>query len=104
MSTASAFRGDTYRTRRRVEGSFGGSVAIRSSAHRNAARVLPEPVGATTSVSWPETIEDHAARWAAVGSANASRNHVEASGENEVRGSALTGSILSAACDTRARG
>ena len=49
-STASAFSGLTYSTRHRRIGSSGtGRAASRSSAERNAANVLPEPVGATTS-------------------------------------------------------
>ena len=90
MSTASALSGEMYSTRNRIAGSAGGSAARRSSAQRNAASVLPEPVGATTSVSSPREIASHAAVWATVGSANASRNHVEASGEKRWRGSAST--------------
>ena len=70
--------------------SAGGSAAIRSSAHRNAARVLPDPVGATTRVSCPAAMASQAAACAAVGSANASRNQVAASGEKRRRGSAST--------------
>lgn len=56
-STARAFRGDTYRTRQRFFDSAGGGVeASRSRAARNAASVLPEPVGATTSTSEPSPI------------------------------------------------
>ena len=52
MSTASAFSGETYSTRqRRLRSAGGGVAASRSIAHRNAASVLPDPVGAMTSVS-----------------------------------------------------
>ena len=43
----------------------GGAAASLSIAHRNAARVLPEPVGATTRVSSPSPIACHAPAWAA---------------------------------------
>ncbi len=51
-------------------------------AHKNAASVLPEPVGATTSVSSPLPIARHAPAWACVGSANAPSNHARVAGEN----------------------
>ena len=61
MSVASALRGEMYSTRHRRLGSVGGGVAAsRSSAHRNAASVLPEPVGAMTSVSSPLPMAVHA--------------------------------------------
>ena len=43
------------------------SAASRSSAERNAASVLPEPVGATTSVCSPSAMACQAPSWAAVG-------------------------------------
>ena len=49
-------------------------VASRSSAHRNAASVLPDPVGATTSVCSPPAIAAHARAWAGVGAAKAAAN------------------------------
>ena len=61
MSVASALSGEMYRTRHRRFGSAGGGVAAsRSSAHRKAASVLPDPVGAMTSVSSPLPIADQA--------------------------------------------
>ncbi len=62
-STASALSGDTYSTR--VPRSASSSVPAprwtsRSSAQRNAERVLPEPVGATTNVWAPLEMESHA--------------------------------------------
>ncbi len=60
-STARAFSGDTYSTRQRFLGSAGGGVeASWSRAARNAASVLPEPVGATTSTSEPSRMACHA--------------------------------------------
>ena len=60
----------------------GGCAASLSMAHKNAASVLPEPVGATTSVSWPLPIARHAPACACVGSANAPSNHARVAGEN----------------------
>ena len=55
-------------------------------AHKNAASVLPEPVGATTSVSSPLPIACHAPAWAGVGSANAPSNQARVAGENPSSG------------------
>ena len=52
------------------------SRMIRSIAHKNAARVFPDPVGATTSVCLRFAIAAHASRCTRVGSANAARNQV----------------------------
>src|SRR5690348_15664801 len=88
MSTASAFSGEMYSTRQRSFGSAGtGPLASRSSAHRNAASVLPDPVGAMTSVLSPPAMEDHAPTCAAVGSANALVNHSLVSVLNPASGS-----------------
>ena len=84
-STASALSGDRYSTEQRARGSAGGSVrrATRSLiADRNAASVLPEPVGATTRVCSPRPIASQAPVWAAVGSANAPVNQSRTSGSN----------------------
>ncbi len=75
MSTASALSGEMYSTRQRVAGSGGaGSAASLSMAHKKAASVLPDPVGAMTSAFSPLPMAFHACAWAVVGSANASRN------------------------------
>src|SRR5690349_14944577 len=88
MSTASAFSGEMYSTRQRSFGSAGaGLLASRSSAHRNAARVLPDPVGAITRVFSPPAIDDHAPACAGVGSVNAPSNHSRVSALNPARGS-----------------
>ena len=60
----------------------GGTAASLSMAHKNAASVLPEPVGATTSVSSPLPIARHAPAWAGVGSANDPSNHARVADEN----------------------
>ena len=80
--------------RRRAPGSGavgsagGGSAASRSSAHRNAASVLPEPVGATTSACRPACAAAHAPSCAGVGAAKAPRNQSRVAGEKP--SSALT--------------
>src|SRR3712207_334 len=57
----------------------------RSSDHRKAASVLPEPVGATTSACSPLLIADQAPSWAAVGCSNAPVNHAWVGAENRTR-------------------
>src|SRR6185312_4961280 len=58
-----------------------GSVASRSIDQRNAARVLPDPVGATTSAFWPALTAAQAPACAAVAEANAPSNHARVAGE-----------------------
>src|SRR6516165_1009172 len=88
MSTASALSGEMYSTRQRSFGSGGaGVLASRSSAQRNAARVLPDPVGAITRVLSPPAMDDHAPACAAVGSVNAPLNHSRVSALNPASGS-----------------
>ena len=58
----------------RASGSAGEEMSSRSSAHRKAARVLPEPVGATTRACEPEEMAFQAPFWAGVGSEKAPRN------------------------------
>ena len=74
-STASAFSGDTYSTRVPAVAGLGSDEASRSMAHRNAASVLPDPVGAMTSVLSPSAMADHASACAAVGAAKVPVNH-----------------------------
>src|SRR3954452_25019011 len=57
----------------------------RSSDQRNAARVLPEPVGATTSACSPLLIADQAPSWAGVGASNAPVNQARVASENRSR-------------------
>src|SRR3989442_15606309 len=52
----------------------------RSIAARNAARVLPEPVGAKTSVDSPRRIAAQARAWARVGAGKLSANHSSTAG------------------------
>ena len=85
-STASALSGEMYSTR--VPGPTAAPVADsgpssnRSSAARNAERVLPEPVGATTSVCVSPASAPHAPSCAGVGAPNAPRNHEAVAGWN----------------------
>src|SRR3954451_24407262 len=59
-----------------------GSLARRSSPIRNAASVLPEPVGAQRSVCAPDAIAGQPCSWAGVGpSGNASANQTAVAGE-----------------------
>src|SRR5690606_12253321 len=97
-STPSALSGERYSTfvapRRRPEArarggavrsvrSGDGCAVRRSIAVRKAARVFPEPVGATTRVWSPRSIASHAAACAAVGASNASSNHAAVAGEKD---------------------
>src|SRR6266536_908229 len=72
--------------RRRLSAGTGGATASRSSAARNAASVLPEPVGATTSASLPAPMARQAPSCAAVGAAKALSNQVRVSGEKPASG------------------
>src|SRR4051812_42666839 len=81
-------------------------VSSRSTAWRNAASVLPEPVGAMTSVSRPSAMASHAPVCAAVGSANDDSNHARVAGEKRSRVVTYpfsprppTGSVLSRSAD-----
>ena len=87
-STASAFSGDTYRTRVPAPAGRGSVSASRSIAHRNAASVLPDPVGAMTSVLSPSAMADHACACASVGAAKVPVNHSLVSALNRASGSA----------------
>ena len=54
---------------------------MRSSDHKNAANVLPEPVGATTRVFSPRPIACQACTCAGVGAANAEVNQARVTDE-----------------------
>ena len=92
MSTARAFSGEMYSTRQRCFGSGGtGSVASLSMAHKNAASVLPDPVGAITSVFSARLIAVQACACAAVGSAKASVNQALVASLKPSRAELITG-------------
>ncbi|SKT69504.1 Uncharacterised protein [Mycobacteroides abscessus subsp. abscessus] len=96
-STASALSGDTYRTldprsrRDSAAASASFSCTRVSMAHRNAARVLPDPVGAMTRVLSPLAMDCHAPDCARVGVGNDSVNHSRVGAENRASG---PGSLL----------
>src|SRR5256885_13370202 len=62
----------------------------RSIAARNAARVLPEPVGASTSTLSPSAIAGQASSCARVGAWNVDSNHARVAGLNVASGSLPT--------------
>jgi hypothetical protein len=85
MSTARAFSGETYTTRATVATSAPASCARyrASMATRNPASVLPDPVGAATSVSRPDAINGQPATCGSVGpSGNRRANHPATAGWN----------------------
>ena len=84
MSYESAFSGETYTSPMPL--SLGGSDASWSIAHRNAASVLPDPVGAEISMCSPEAIAGQACSCAAVGRSNAPANHSRVRGLNSSNG------------------
>src|SRR5918994_1932964 len=88
-SYVSAFSGLTYSTRTDLLPGR-GSVCSRSRHHRNAARVLPEPVGAWMRVCLPPLIARQPSSWARVGPANASANQARVGSLKGARGSAST--------------
>src|SRR5262245_9170618 len=67
--------------------------------HRNAARVLPEPVGASTSVWSPAAIAGHPCRCASVGAANVVSNHACTGGE-KANSARFTVKTLKGGCDS----
>src|SRR5699024_11634070 len=70
-----AFSGEMYSTRQRRARSGGcGAVSRLSMAHRKAARVLPDPVGAMTAVCSPLVMLHHALACAWVGAVKVSVN------------------------------
>ena len=58
----------------------GGVVARRSRHHRNAARVLPLPVGAWISVCRPAAIDAQPSAWAFVGASKVASNQARTGG------------------------
>ena len=95
-STARARSGERYTRRvRRTPSSGGGVLASRSRPQRKAASVLPEPVGASTSVWAPAAMAGQPWRWAGVGSGNDVSNQARTAGEKaSSAGSAGTRSTL----------
>src|SRR5215216_350248 len=88
MSYERAFSGETYTSRVRFSGT--GSATRRSSPQRNAASVLPEPVGADSRTFSPRAMAGHACVCASVGASKARRNHSRTSGVKVESGSTAT--------------
>ena len=82
-------------------GSGGGWALSRSIAHRNAASVLPDPVGARIRVWSPSAMAFQPWDCAGVGWSNEDSNHPRTAAEN---GGALTRTPYRLACDGRGRG
>ena len=59
-----------------------GVLLSRSSAQRNAASVLPDPVGAEMSTCSPVAIAGQACVWTSVGPSNADANQSRTVGVN----------------------
>ena len=78
-------RGDVEDAAARPARPAGGAAASRSSDHRKAASVLPEPVGATTRACSPLLIASQAPSWAAVGATKAPVNQARVGSENRSR-------------------
>src|SRR4051812_42786821 len=81
MSLESAFRGDTYTTW--VAGGSAPSIdwrSRRSMQTRNAASVLPEPVGAEIRVGLPARMLGQPNDWGSVGVPNLVVNHSAVTG------------------------
>src|SRR4029077_1430584 len=78
MSTARALSGETYTTRQPRAGVW----ISWSIDERNAARVLPDPVGAMRSVLSPLLMTGQAWACAGVGAGNEVRNHSRTAGWN----------------------
>src|SRR5206468_1428174 len=84
--------------RTRVAGYFGaGENMSRSIAARDAASVLPEPVGARTRTLSPSAIAGQASSCARVGVWNVASNHARVAGLNVGSGSLPTSPMLRAA-------
>ncbi len=79
-STASALSGEMYSTRQRDAFGGAGVNMSRFRHQRNAASVLPLPVGARMSVVSPAAIAGHPSRCGFVGAGNALLNHARTAG------------------------
>ncbi len=75
--------------------------ASRSMAHRNAASVLPEPVGAMTRVLSPSAMADQACACAAVGSAKVPVNHSRVSALNRAAVGIGRSELIQPSCSSR---
>ena len=101
MSTAKARRGDRYTTRVPPASRLGADP-MRSMAQRNAARVLPDPVGAHNNVCSPAAIDGQARACANVGSGKAASNQARTGGENGTGATPWASRPLDVGTDRRA--
>lgn len=69
--------------------------------HKNAASVLPEPVGERISVCEPVLMAGHPRRWGLVGETNDVSNHVRTGDENGLSASSVTSTTLEPAMTDR---
>ena len=103
MSVARAFSGETYTTWARPATASPRSWAPQraSMATRKADSVLPDPVGALTSVSAPARTAGQAPACAGVGpSGKRCENQARTAGWKPASGSPAAGAVLSAAVST----
>src|SRR5581483_12294767 len=84
-STARALIGDMYKTRQRRILSGAGENISRFNAQRNAARVLPVPVGARIRVDSPRAIAGHPRVCGEVGCTKTSSNQARTGALNSAR-------------------
>src|SRR5262245_2973664 len=89
-STASALSGETYTTRHRLSREGAGSNISRFRHHRNAARVLPVPVGARISVDSARAIAGQPSCCGRVGAGNVVENQERTAGSNRSSTSSAT--------------
>ena len=87
MSLLSAFNGETYTTLvRSGKSPLRAKRTSRSRQIRNAAKVLPEPVGAESKTSRPARISGQPACWGSVGRSKRPANHSATSGSKSRKG------------------
>src|SRR5919197_818467 len=89
ISTARALSGETYTMRVRAFAEADPNIR-RSIAARNAARVLPDPVGASTSALSPAAIAGQASSCARVGVRKVASNQARVAGWKVASGSLPT--------------
>src|ERR1700674_1679889 len=94
ISTVRAFSGETYSTRQRSASAGTGCTASRSMHQKNAASVLPLPVGADIRVCCPAATDLQPPSWTSVGAGKAPANQARAAGENRSRTGGIGLSLL----------
>jgi hypothetical protein len=84
-SAAKAFIGEIYRTRQRCSCAGGGENISLLRHHKNAASVLPDPVGAHSNVLSPREIGTQPSDCGRVGAAKTASNQLRTAGLNSAR-------------------